>query len=73
MGRAVVTKGHSRRRLGRTIRTLEASVEFSSKECKAKVAEQKYREKIQHEKSSEDSPVENLRDIAARRKDLASS
>ncbi len=69
MGRAVVTKGHSRRRLGRTIRRLETSVELSSKEASAKIAEQKYKAKVRHEHTPEGSPVENLRDIAARRKD----
>ena len=45
MGRAVATKGE--RMLGRTIRKLEGSVEFSSKECKAKVQEQKYKQQTQ--------------------------
>jgi hypothetical protein len=39
----MVTKGH--RRLGRTIRILENSVEISAKESQAKEAEKKYREK----------------------------
>ncbi len=70
MGRAVVTKGH--RRLGRTIRILESSVELSSKESQAKIEEKKYKEKVQQPKS-EDSPVENLRDAFNRRKNASSS
>lgn len=53
------------RRLGRKIRKLENSVEFSSKEAKAKIAEEKYMDQIR--KNSEltnDSPVENLRETA---------
>jgi len=63
MGRCTVTKGqHS---LGRKIRKLEGSVEFSSKECKAKVAEVKYKEKNQASSgNSNDSPVQNLRDAS---------
>ena len=53
----MVTRGQ--RRLGRTIRNLENSVEFSAKECKAKELEQRYREKI--EQDFADSPVKNLR------------
>ena len=67
MGRAVRTKGHSHRRLGRTIRKLEASVELSSKESQAKLAEQRYKERVQAPKS-EDSPVENLRDTFNRKR-----
>ena len=67
MGRAVVTKGHRGRRLGRTIRKMEASVEFSAKECQEKKAETKYKEKVQPFEC-EDSPVENLRDAFNRRK-----
>ena len=61
MGRAVVTKGHSRRRLGRTIRNLENSVELSPKESFAKMDEQKYKAKMQHQSASDDSPVQSLR------------
>jgi hypothetical protein len=62
MGRCTVTKGqHS---LGRKIRKLESSVEFSSKECRAKVAEVKYKEKTQTSSGSNDSPVQNLRDAS---------
>jgi hypothetical protein len=61
MGRCTATKGE--RRLGRTIRKLEDSVEFSSKECKAKVGEKNYKQKTQALTGvTDDSPVENLRD-----------
>ena len=60
----MVTKGQ--RRLGRTIRTLENSVEFSAKESRARESERKYKEKI--EQSLEDSPVQDLRRLANRRK-----
>jgi hypothetical protein len=73
MGRAVVTKGHSRRKLGRTIRTLEASVEFSTKECIAKKEELKFKEKMQQARSNDDSPVQDLRNIAASKKDATAS
>jgi hypothetical protein len=69
MGRAVVTKGHSRRKLGRTIRKLEASVELSSKEATAKKDEQKYKAKVQQASAAEDSPVQDLRTVAARKRD----
>jgi hypothetical protein len=63
MGRCTVTKGQ--RRIGRTIRKLEGSVEFSSKECKAKVDEQKYKQKTQVPIGDlDDSPVQNLRDAS---------
>ncbi|MCW4017337.1 MAG: hypothetical protein NWF00_01420 [Candidatus Bathyarchaeota archaeon] len=67
MGRAVRTKGHSQRRLGRTIRRLESSVELSSKEDKAKVAEKQYKAKVQPKKDA-NSPVEDLRDAFKRKK-----
>lgn len=53
------------RRLGRTIRKLEDSVEFSSKESKAQAAEKNYVDKI-HKNSglTQDSPIQNLREIA---------
>ena len=60
----MVTRGH--RRLGRTIRNLENSVEFSPKESKARESEKKYREKI--EQDFKDSPVQNLRQLASERK-----
>ena len=59
----MVTRGH--RRLGRTIRNLENSVEFSAKECKAKESERKYKEKIEHD--FEDSPVQDLRYLAKKK------
>ncbi|HUK84686.1 MAG TPA: hypothetical protein VLU95_02380 [Candidatus Acidoferrum sp.] len=63
MGRCTVTKGQ--RRIGRTIRKLEGSVEFSSKECKAKVEEQKYKQKTQTAlDNSDDSPIQNLSDVS---------
>jgi len=40
----MVTRGQ--RRLGRTIRTLENSFEFSTKESKARESEREYKEKI---------------------------
>jgi hypothetical protein len=64
----MVTKGE--RRLGRTIRKLENSVEFSAKETLAKQSEKKYRENAQKTKDyTEDSPVQNLRDLLIRKKD----
>ncbi len=67
MGRAVVTKGHRARRLGYAIRRMEASVELSSKETQAKVSEQKYKQKVKPQ-ADEDSPVQDLRDAANRKK-----
>jgi len=56
----MVTRGQ--RRLGRTIRTLENSVELSAKENKAMESEKKYRETIQaSSECCKDSPVQNLR------------
>jgi len=64
----MVTKSH--RRLGRTIRILESSVEISQKESQAKEAEKKYREKAQKLLGSdEDSPVQSLRNPPMHRKD----
>ncbi len=64
----MVTKGE--RRLGRTIRKLENSVELSPKESRAKESEKKYREKAQAaSECKEDSPVQSLRDLLIRRKD----
>lgn len=60
----MVTRGQ--RRLGKTIRNLENSVEFSPKENKARESEKKYREKI--EQDFENSPVQNLRQLASGRK-----
>ena len=59
----MVTRGQ--RRLGRTIRNLENSVEFSPKECKAKESERKYKEKI--EQDFEDSPIQDLRYLAKKK------
>ena len=61
MGRAVATKGHSGRRLGRTIRNLESSVELSSNESQAKEAEKRYKEKVAATQREEDSPVQKIR------------
>ncbi len=61
MGRCTRTVGE--RRLGRTIYKLGNSVELSSKEGKAKVAEQKYKKETKAANGSdEDSAVQNLRD-----------
>ena len=63
----MVTKGE--RRIGRTIRKIENTVEFSDKETRAKQAEKKYRENVQTtEGCTEDSPVQNLRDLLNRQK-----
>jgi hypothetical protein len=51
----VVTRGQ--RRLGKTIRTLENSVECGPKECKARESERKYKEKI--EQILKDLPVKD--------------
>lgn len=70
MGRCTVTKGQ--RRIGRTIRKLENSVELSSKEGKAKLEEQKYKQKTQTSLGyTDDSPIQNLRDQANRQKDAS--
>lgn len=64
----MVTKGE--RRLGRTIRKLENSVELSGKESRARESERKYREKARAASGfTEDSPVQNLREVFARKKD----
>ncbi len=65
MGRCTVTKGQGQRQLGRKIRKLENSVELSSKECKAKISEQKYKQKTQTTQGfTAESPVQNLRDAS---------
>ena len=57
----MVTKGQ--RRIGKTIRKLEASVELSNKESKAKIQEENYKRKAQSSQGyTEDSPIQNLRD-----------
>jgi hypothetical protein len=61
MGRCTATRGE--RRIGRTIYKLGNSVELSSKEGKAKLAEQKYKQKNQAVQGfTEDSPVQSLCD-----------
>ena len=68
MGRCTVTKGQHR--IGRTIRKLENSVELSSKEGKAKLDEQKYKQKTQTVLGyTDDSPIQNLRDMSRHQKD----
>ena len=59
----MVTRGQ--RRLGRTIRKLENSVEFSAKESKARESGRKYREKIKQD--FEDSPIQDLRYLAKKK------
>jgi hypothetical protein len=66
-----VTKGD--RRIGRTIRKIGASVELSSKESLAKEDEKKYRQKVQQQTDSEDSPIQNLRQSAYRNKDTSTN
>jgi hypothetical protein len=61
MGRCTATRGE--RRIGRTIYKLGNSVELSSKEGKAKLDEQKYKQKTQASQGyADDSPIQNLRD-----------
>ena len=61
MGRCTKTIGE--RRLHRTIYKLGNSVELSSKEGKAKLEEQNYKQKTQPAQDfTDDSPVQNLRD-----------
>jgi hypothetical protein len=68
MGRCTATRGE--RRIGRTIYKLGNSVELSSKEGKAKLAEQNYKQKTQASQGySDDSPVQNLRDASKRNKE----
>lgn len=68
MGRCTRTIGQHR--LGRTIRKLENSVEFSTAECKAKISETKYKERTQEALGYEkDSPIQNLRDSSKNRKE----
>ena len=72
MGRCTVTKGQ--RQLGRKIRKLENSVELSSKEGKAKLAEQNYKQKTQATQGyTADSPIQNLRDPAKWKKEKTKS
>ncbi len=68
MGRCTITKGQ--RQLGRKIRKLENSVELSSKEGKAKLAEQKIKRKTQVDQGyTGDSPIQNLRDASKWKKE----
>jgi len=61
MGRCTKTIGE--RRLGRTIYKLGNSVEFSSKECKAKVSEREIKQKIQTDQGyTDNNAIQNLRD-----------
>ncbi|NLE04305.1 MAG: hypothetical protein GX638_05810 [Crenarchaeota archaeon] len=63
MGRCTRTIGE--RRLGRNIYKLGNSVELSSKEGKAKIEEQKYKQDIHvKQDQNDDSPVQNLRDTS---------
>jgi hypothetical protein len=64
-----VTKGD--RRIGRTIRKIGASVELSSKESLAKEDEKKYRQKVQQQTETEDSPIQNLRQSAYRNRETS--
>ena len=64
----MVTRGQ--RRLGRTIRKLEGSVELSAKESKAKESEKKYKQKAQASLGyTGDSSIQNLRDPSKWKKD----
>lgn len=68
MGRCTVTKGQ--RQLGRKIHKLGNSVELSSKEGKAKLDEQNYKQKTQAAQGFlDDSPIQNLRDASKWKKD----
>ena len=62
----MVTK--SQRRLRRTIRILERSVELSAKETSAKSSEIKYKNKIKEDHGIEDYPVQNLTDLSILKK-----
>jgi hypothetical protein len=67
MGKCTRTIGE--RRLGRTIYKIGNSVELSSKEGKAKLAEQNYKQKAQAAQGyADDSPIQNLRDTSKRNK-----
>jgi hypothetical protein len=68
MGRCTATRGE--RRIGRTIYKLGNSVELSSKEGKAKIAEQNYKQKTRAlHGCADDSTVQNLRDAAKWKKE----
>jgi hypothetical protein len=64
----MVTRGQ--RRIGKTIRKLEGSVELSAKESRAKETEKKYKQKAQASLGyTDDSPIQNLRDPLKWKKD----
>ena len=64
----MVTRGE--RRLGRTIRKLSNSVEFSSKETMARESEKEFREKARQLSGyADDSPVQSLRGPLIRKRD----
>jgi hypothetical protein len=64
----MVTRGE--RRLGRTIRKLSNSVEFSTKETTARESEKVEREKARSLSGyADDPPIQSLRDLVIRRKD----
>ena len=68
MGKCTVTRGQ--RRIGRTIRKLEGSVELSAKESKANEQEKIYKQKTQASLGyADDSPIQNLRDPSKWKKD----
>jgi len=61
MVQSMVTRGQ--RRIGRTIRKLEGSVELSAKESKAKEEEKNYKQKTQAAQGyTNDSLIQNLKD-----------
>jgi hypothetical protein len=64
----MVTKGQ--RRLGKTIRILENSVELSTKESHAKESEKKYKERVQKSTGCvDDAPIQSLRNLSIRKQD----
>jgi hypothetical protein len=65
MGKCTRTIGE--RRLGRTIYKIGNSVELSSKEGNAKIAEEKFKKKNQAALGyTQDSPIQNLRGATAK-------
>ena len=63
----MVTRGQ--RSLGRTIRKLSNSVEFSAKESMAKRSEIRHNRQAQEAQGyTEDSPIQNLRNIQPNKK-----
>ncbi len=64
----MVTRGQ--RSLGRTIRKLSNSVEFSNKESRAKESEKKYKQNIRKRLGyTDDYPVQDLREASTYQKD----